>query len=142
MATVHDRDGSSNRGLQNAHTLLECFANYAETAVAALDAGRIDELESALEAREGLLPALDELLNGLSGRGGSGEPAIADTELLGLRVHAQRVQSIDTRLRVALGAEQQRLSRELDLLDDEEAIRSAYGQQGRPSEGRTINIVR
>ncbi|MEX2570310.1 MAG: hypothetical protein WD737_03325 [Gemmatimonadota bacterium] len=123
-----------------AHTLFDCFAAITERGLEAVAAGDFQGVDDAVGARQDLIRILDDVFGSLLDPSGPATQRSAD-DLNALRDHAEAVHVTDAKLKLALGAERQRLAHEIDALDDEEAIRSAYGQTQR-TDGRTINIVR
>jgi hypothetical protein len=122
-----------------ARSLLDSYSSAAERGIAALDTHDLDALEAALRERRDLIPELEPLLEGIEGP--TRHLWARSLEARSLEAKVRAAQKLDTRLTVALGAELQRVSHELGLLDEDEAVRSAYGQT-RPTEGRKINLVR
>lgn len=115
--------------------MLDSFIAVTENAIGSLSNGRFSEVEDALVARNDLIPRLGVLLDVV--QNGPAE----DIEMKALRKQLRTIQDLDTRLRISLDAEFQRVGREMDLLDSEEAILTAYGHAPRTG-GRNIDLTR
>jgi len=138
--TAHARsDAPGDPHFEHARALLHAYATAGERGLAALEAHDLDAVEAVLHERQALLVDLEPILKDLE-RPSRGEGALS-LEARRLAAEAKKAQQLDTRLTVALGAELQRVSQELGLLDDDEAVRWAYGQARSP-EGRKVNVIR
>jgi hypothetical protein len=131
-------DGAGEEFLARARSLLQTYSEAAERALAALGAADLDGVDAALEERQHILPILDPLFAQIRDATPASLPA-KDAEAL--RTLALAAEALDTKLKISLASEKQRISHEVDLLDNEEAVRSAYGQTS-PTEGRRIDLVR
>lgn len=126
--------------LARAAALLQALGACAGEVLAALQVGDLERMEAALAARDDLIRHAASTLDEIHGAG-SPDADAGEAGLAALLPFALEVQEIDARCALALAAEHRRAGRELDSLDGEEAVRTAYGRGPAP-EGRRINLVR
>lgn len=115
-----------------AEALIDCYIAITADGIAAIPVGNLAALEDCLAARADVAPVLEALLAELDD---------APDTRLHLLERLLEAQALDKRLEVALGSALQGVEKELEQLEGDAAIRSAYGQTPR-HEGRSINLVR
>jgi hypothetical protein len=129
------------RQASEAERLLSRMEALALQAIAALQADDTGTLLATLDERERCRLEAEPLLEAVHltredrRAAGAMEPLVA-----ALLASAESLRSADERLKLALAAQRDQLARELDRLDDDAAVRSAYGQA--PPRTRSLNIVR
>lgn len=115
MTATLDLSPAERAGLDPYHralTLLDCYAAISEDGLAAITSGSNDALDDALAARRTIIVALDEPLARVRDAAAEGDDdAIHAAAKLQARLH--ELESIESRLRVALGAELQTIDAEL-----------------------------
>lgn len=93
-------------------SLLDCYAAISEDGLAAISRGSNDALDDALGARAEIIGALDEPLARVRSAAAAGDDdALHAAAMLQARLH--ELASVESRLRVALGAELHSIDAEL-----------------------------
>jgi hypothetical protein len=126
--------------------LLERAGRLSAEALAAVDAGDGDEVlrlllerGKVLERSDACLRRLRTIRDDLARLSGPAASAV-DGVLAELRGVASALEPPGTRLMLALESERDRLGRELDQIESDGAVRTAYGQK--PGAARHLDVVR
>lgn len=122
--------GAGTEAAAEAIRLLDRMTQLAASAADELERGDADRLAPLLDEREALIARADPLLRRI--------PTAASTDAV--LSAALRLQAADSRLTLALASGLHETARELDQMETEEVVRSAYGQ--RRAERGSIDIVR
>jgi hypothetical protein len=128
--------------------LLETLRQQGRLARAALETNDFDGLDDALEGRDRVMERTGRVLAALSGwqetlQGSGSRHDLEELESLLERVaaSAEGLRKEDEQLRVTLLARRQQVERELDQLENEESVITAYGQRPQRDRG-SIDVVR
>jgi hypothetical protein len=121
--------------------LFDRMAEISARAGEALDRGDAVEILTLLEKRQALQTDAEQRLASLPS-GGHGQTSSDSVEYprAQLLKAMLRLREADKQLRVALRTEHERLGAELDRMDGEQAVRTAYGVSAR--DPHTIDLVR
>ena len=126
--------------------VIDRLSRWTGEARAAFDAGDFDRLERVLDERDAIGSAIDSLLERVasisnpSATPGSRFAAGEETDLEPLREAMAEARVADALLVAALESSLAQIGREMDQMESDQVVRSAYGQA--PPKRRQINLVR
>lgn len=131
---------------REAKDLIDRLARWGEEARTALESNDLDLLEHILDERDTIVKRLGSIFNSVrvsssvSSEGSDSTAANMQSHLDAVFESATVARNADALLASGLECEMVRIGRELDQMESDRAVRSAYGQS--PRKRRQINVIR